>query len=153
MPAVNLRCGQCGYENEPERVYCHNCGGKLDRALLPKPEDDKRHEPPEKTRKRIKKMTNPGSNPVLREFKALLQALFWGAIVAAIYLMAKPPNDVPDAKAQGGRLIQSELTEALDSPVPRSLEFSEGDINQALKQSLRGKEGGLIPGSSSLAPS
>ena len=28
-----LTCGQCGYENEPERVYCHNCGTKLDRSV------------------------------------------------------------------------------------------------------------------------
>lgn len=148
MPAVNLRCDQCGYENEAERVYCHNCGGKLDRTLLPKVEEDKARETPDKARKRIRKMTNPGSNPVMREFKALLSTLTWAAIVAAIFLMARTPDDVPDPKGSGAlnRLVQSELMEAMESPTPRQISFAQEEINQALKQSLRGKDGGLIPG-------
>ncbi len=147
MPAVNLRCAQCGYENEAERVYCHNCGGKLDRTLLPKVEEDKSRESPEKARRRIKRMTNPTSNPVLRELKALVTTLTWAAIAAAVYLMARAPDNLPPVKGVGDtRLVQSEITEAIESPVPRRISFSQEDINQALKQSLRGKEGGLIPG-------
>lgn len=148
MAAVNLRCGQCGYDNEPERVYCHNCGAKLDRTLLPKAEDDKNHESPDKARKRIKKMTNPGSNPVLREFKALLSTLAWGAVVAALYLISRAPEGAPDPKAMlnATRLVQSELMETLESPTPRAIAFSQDDLNQALKQSLRGEKSGVIPG-------
>lgn len=147
MPAVNLRCAQCGYENEAERVYCHNCGGKLDRSLLPKVEGDKSRESPDKARRRIKRMTNPGSNPVTREFKALLQTLTWAAIVAALVLMSRAPDDLPAVKGLGEtRLVQSELTEALESATPRQISFSQDDINQSLKTSLRGKEDGLIPG-------
>jgi hypothetical protein len=147
MPAVNLRCDQCGYENEAERVYCHNCGGKLDRTLLPKAEDDKKRETPEKARRRIKRMTNPGSNPVVREFKALLSTLFWAAIVAGLVVALRAPHGVPDPKGAGlNRLVQSELMEAIESPAPKSISFSQEEVNASLKQSLKGKEGGLIPG-------
>ena len=63
---VNLTCEQCGHENEAERVYCHNCGGKLDRSLLPK-EDPKTSTQAavEAARKHVAKMTNPGSGGVL----------------------------------------------------------------------------------------
>lgn len=147
MPAVNLRCGQCGYENEAERVYCHNCGGKLDRTLLPKAEDDKTRETSDKARRRIKKMTNPGGNPVVREFKALLSTLFWAAIVAGVVVALRAPQGVPDPKGAGlNRLVQSELMDAFESPTSRQISFSEEEINGSLKQSLKGKEGGLIPG-------
>ena len=36
-----LTCAECKYENEVERVYCHNCGEKLDRSLLPKVDEVK----------------------------------------------------------------------------------------------------------------
>lgn len=147
MQGVNLRCEQCGYENEAERVYCHNCGGKLDRTLLPRAEDDKNRETSDKARRRIRKMTNPGSNPVVREFKALLTTLFWAAVVAAGVVASRPPDGVPDPKGAGlNRLVQSDLMEAFESPAPKSISFSQEEINAALKQSLKGKEGGLIPG-------
>ena len=147
MPVVNLRCGQCGFENEAERVYCHNCGAKLDRTVLPKAEDDKRHESPERARKRIKKMTNPESNPVAREFKALLRTLAWGAIVASLILMSRQPDDVPDPKPTVvDRFVPTELSQAFEAPAPQTLKFSQEEINYALKQSLKGKESGLIPG-------
>ena len=37
---ATLTCAECGFVNEAERVYCHNCGKKLDRSLIPK-EDPK----------------------------------------------------------------------------------------------------------------
>lgn len=145
MASTTLRCEQCAFENEPERVYCHNCGAKLDRTLLPKAEEDRKHEAPEQARRRIKKITNPGSSPVTREIKALLTTLIWAVIVAALLLMARPPEGIPDAKKQlSSRLVQSDLMEAVESPVPRTLAFSEDDLNLALKQSLRGQDGGML---------
>jgi hypothetical protein len=146
MADVHLRCDQCGYENEAERVYCHNCGGKLDRTLLPKLTDEKARETSEKDRKRIKKLANPGSNPVVREFKALLATLWWAAVAAVVILMSRAPDGVPDAKgASLSRLVQSDLTEAMDAPAPRSITFTQDEINFALKKQLKGGEGS-IPG-------
>ena len=147
MPAVNLRCGQCNYENEAERVYCHNCGAKLDRTVLPEAEDDKRHESPDRAQRRIKKMTNPSGNPVAREFKALLSTLTWGAIVAAVILMSRQPDNVPDTKGlMVDRFVPSELSQAFEATTPQTVKFSQDEINYALKQSLKGKDSGLIPG-------
>ena len=53
---VKLTCGQCGYANEPERVYCHNCGSKLDRSVLPKEEAKRKEESPETARRIVARL-------------------------------------------------------------------------------------------------
>ena len=140
-PTANLPCEQCGYLNEPERVYCHNCGAKLDRSLLPKVEE-KKLEKPEQARKRIEKMTNPQSGWIMREIFMIFKTAFWGAVVAILILLFRAPDDVPETKKGGSdRLISSDMMEALESPAPRPLSFSEDDVNQYLKQMLKPKPG------------
>jgi hypothetical protein len=141
---ATLTCAECGFVNEAERVYCHNCGKKLDRSLIPK-EDVKTGESASKARKRIQKMTNPGSNPVLREFKALLQTLFWAAVVACLVLASRKPDGVPDTRPElGSRMIAGELLDAVSSPGARAVAFSEAEINQHFR-TLKAKEG-TVPG-------
>lgn len=151
MPAnpsssANLPCEQCGYLNEPERVYCHNCGAKLDRSLLPKVEEKKKTESPEKARKRIEKITNPKSGGFFYELKTLFKTLFYAALVAAVILIARPPNGVPDPKEPASmRLISGDMADALESPGPRPIAFAENEVNDYLKRKLKAKEG-AIPG-------
>src|SRR5206468_5402920 len=92
-----LPCKECGYANEPERVYCHNCGTKLDRSLLPK-ETTSPEETLAAARKRIKQMTNPGRG--WAEFKAGCKVFFWAAVVAIVYLLAMPPQRLPSREKE-----------------------------------------------------
>lgn len=143
-----LTCSQCSFANEAERVYCHNCGAKLDRSLLPKVEETNK-ESIEKTRQRVKKMTNPGGTDVLREFKALANCLIYGALTALVIGIVREPEGVPPAKPKEGefpRMIGSELAEAAESPQPRVLQFTEAEANAYLRTSLKSKGSGWIPG-------
>lgn len=129
-----LKCSECSYENEPERVYCHNCGTKLDRSLLPK-EWEKR-ESPERARKRIKRMTNPGG-AVKREVFTFIQVLVWSALLAAVVAMVRPPGNIPPEKQIGNRIVSNDLAEAVASPRPIRLEFTEADVNTFLRSSVK----------------
>ena len=144
-PSQTLTCGGCGYANEPERVYCHNCGSKLDRSLLPRQDEGQKKESLEKTRKRVRKMTNPDGNGVGREVKAFFKTIIWAAVVAALILFVLPPNEIPEKNPTDlpTRILSSELTDAVESPQPRSLQLSEADVNAHLKQSLKKATGGL----------
>jgi hypothetical protein len=144
-PAANLTCGQCGYENEAERVYCHNCGAKLDRSLLPKEEEKTtKTETPEQARKRIKKMTNPQTGGAMREVKTAIHVLIYSVLVAMILLLIQKPDDVPEvSKELTQRFVSSEMMELVDAPQPRRVDFTEAEINAHLKQSLKAKEGAL----------
>ena len=136
--AEQLTCGACGFANEPERVYCHNCGAKLDRSLLPVVEKEDNKASAEAARRRIKKMTNPAGYTFGQFFKSLLGVLFWAALTAAIILFCRKPDGVPEDKNEiPDRLVQSELMDAVQSPTPVTISFSEADINGALKQSLK----------------
>lgn len=145
--AGNLPCGQCNYENEAERVYCHNCGAKLDRSLLPKEaEKAAKTETPEQARSRIKKMTNPQTGGALREVKTAVNVLLYSALLAALFLVTQKPDDVPQVnKELTQRFISSEMMDLMDSPQPRRVDFSESEVNAHLKQSLKSKDG-AIPG-------
>jgi len=145
-PTPTLNCGQCGYDNEPERVYCHNCGTKLDRSVLPK-ESERKVETLGQTRRRVKKMTNPGAGGG-RHIGTFFKVICWAAVTAALVLIFAPPDDLPAVKrdpAEMPRLINSELLEALNSPQPRQLVFSEADVNSHLR-ALKGKAGSWMPG-------
>ena len=143
LPA-NLPCGQCGYENEAERVYCHNCGAKLDRSLLPKEEEGSgKTETPGQARKRIAKMTNPKSGGGLREVKTAVNVLIYSAILAAVFLVTQKPDGVPEVgKELPARFISDDMMDAVNSPQPKRVDFTEGDVNGYLQQRLKSKDAG-----------
>lgn len=143
-PSPTLQCKECAYENEPERVYCHNCGAKLDRSVLPK-EEQIRRESPAKARKRIIKMTNPGNSPFRRELSALVKTIIYASLAAMVIEMARPPENVPPAKTEPQtRLLSSDLSEIAQSPIPKAGTFTEAEINSYLKGKVVGK--GDLPG-------
>lgn len=142
-----LTCSQCGFANEAERVYCHNCGAKLDRSVLPKA-DAPTQQSFEKSRRRVQKMTNPGSSVITRELKALIKTLIYAGLVASIIQIVRPPADVPSAKSDEAslRMVSSDLADALESAQPRALQFTDGEVNNHLRSALKTKAKGLIPG-------
>lgn len=146
QPTPTLPCEQCGYNNEPERVYCHNCGSKLDRSLLPKAAE-KPQEDAQKAKKRIERMTNPRANVLAREFKALVKVAFFSALIAALFLVFQKPEDMPELKkGEMLRLVSSDMMEALGSPTPARVSFTDNDINGYLKQPLNKPKDTMVPG-------
>ncbi len=139
-----LTCAQCGYENEPERVYCHNCGTKLDRSILPK-ETVSQQENLAAARRRIRKMTNPGQGMAV--VKTFIQTLVWAALVAIIYLLLSPPRDLPTKEQESGaNVISGDIESAVENPASTALQFTQADISSHLRGRIKGKAG-IIPGS------
>jgi hypothetical protein len=144
-PTANLPCGHCNYQNEIERVYCHQCGSKLDRSLIPKEEEkSEKNETPEAARKRIAKMTNPSSGGAGRTIKNVCSLLIYSALTAAVLLVIQKPDDVPEpSKELSQRFISSEMMDLKNSPTPARVDFSEAEVNAYLRQTLKNKDGGL----------
>ena len=116
--SANLPCPQCSFVNEAERVYCHNCGSKLDRSLLPT-HDEHGEDSPERARKRISKLTNPKAGFLFQEVKTFLKVELSAIIVAALILIAQKPAAVPELKKESiQRLINSDMMEAMQAPRP-----------------------------------
>jgi hypothetical protein len=133
-PVPKLICAQCGYENEPERVYCHNCGTKLDRSILPR-ETVTQQESLTETRRRIKKLTAPGKWKA--EIKTFFNTIIAAAFVAAVYLFLMPPQNLPKKEeAMDANLL--DVGAAVESPQSVTVQASGVDITQHLKSRVKG---------------
>jgi hypothetical protein len=145
-PTLKLTCGQCGFENEPERVYCHNCGSKLDRSVLPKIEEQKKEESADAARKRVAKMTNPTATSLGRELLTFCKTLCGAAVCASLILMARQPDGVPGTKMDVlPRGVSMEIQDALSSPQPKAIAFAESEVNAHLLKTVKAKAG-IVPG-------
>lgn len=138
---VTLECKECGHINEGERIYCHNCGTKLDRSVLPKPAENAADRVREQ--RRVLRMTNPKKGLLAGVGWMLIETVFWAALVAALIQIVRPPEGVPpytpglvDAPP-----IAMALEQALESPQPQRILLTEQAINNYLQNSVRQKAG------------
>lgn len=138
-----LKCAACGHQNEPERVYCHNCGEKLDRTLLPKPQDVA-VESDAKRRQRVKKMMRPKRN-IGGILKTLISVLIFAALIAAAFLYFQQPEVLPDRKAIADRNAGDLWQALMQNPKQLSLDMTEEELNYFLKNALKPAESS-VPG-------
>ncbi len=143
MATTTLVCKQCNFENEPERVYCHNCGAKLDRSLLP-PEATKRTDPVV-TQERVRKMVSPRRGSGLRWLRHLVASLALSALLAVIVVIIKPPDDIPEI-SKDAALSAPTVTDDMDGLVvqttPARLTYTDDQVNAFLQSTIRGKSSG-----------
>ena len=142
MAEATLVCKQCNFENEPERVYCHNCGAKLDRALLP-PEATKR-EDPQVVQARVRAVVRPSRFAARSTLGKLLLSLVVAAVLAAVVLIFRTPAHVPPPLSEDAvmvaPLISDQIEDLVQAPSSRRLAYTEEQANAFLQASLRGKE-------------
>jgi hypothetical protein len=133
---TKLVCGECRHENEAERIYCHNCGERLDRsaAAAQKPTVD-----PTETHRRLQKMLEPPSR-VRHNFFAVGKLVLAAVAAAALVEMALPP-EVPAPTKIVSPQIDLDLENAHLRPSP--LEYSQDQINAYLTYRLISKKAAL----------
>ena len=144
---IILLCPGCGYKNEPERVYCHGCGEKLDRSVLPKPEDKNDFEEPDETRKRVNKMMNPQRGNLKQDAKIFAKIIAFSAVLAAGILFWMSPDNVPPAKpdTMPDRDAGDLWTRVMEAKSPVSIVLTDLEINTYLSRKLKATESS-IPG-------
>lgn len=145
--APTIPCKQCGHVNEGERVYCHNCGTKLDRTVLPPP-DPKTQESAQQARKRVRRMTSPMRGFFAGGLRSLLHMLLWSVVVAAAIQMARPPDRVPpmpksDDLGDAPQLAMV-LQQSIDARAPQRLGMSEELINKYLGSTVKPQPNGIL---------
>lgn len=139
-----LVCPACNHANEVERVYCHNCGEKLDRSLLPKVSEMTGTDDQEKVKKQVKKMMNPQRGAFMANVKTFIQIVALSAVVAAVFLACLPPDAVPPVKTGMPDRRPGDLWESMmSSKLPVSLTFNETEINYHLSRSLKQEDNAI----------
>ena len=143
---TSLHCLQCHRENELQRIYCHQCGERLDRSLLtPPPGDSPLPESADAARARLKKIFSRQSSLGFAEIKTALNTLFYAAISALIFLTLQAPDHLPSSpQTITDRLVGNELQDALNAPNPVQLTFTEPEVNRYLRQLVKGEDGSIF---------
>jgi hypothetical protein len=138
---IKLVCPECQRQNEPERIYCHDCGARLDRSALakvaPKGEDAK------ETQRRLRQMLDPGRLKMrLMFFK--ISKLILGACALAVLIQMLLSPDVPErVKSIELQQINLDLERASTSHGTAPLQYTEAQVNTFLVNVLKSKQAAL----------
>ena len=138
---IKLVCPECQRQNEPERIYCHDCGARLDRSALakvaPKGEDAK------ETRRRLRKMLDPGRLKMRVMFFKISKLILGACALAALIQMLLSP-DVPErVKSIELQQINLDLENGSTGRGTASLQYTDAQVNAFLVNVLKSKQAAL----------
>lgn len=139
---IKLICPECRRENEAERIYCHDCGARLDRSSLakiaPKGEDAK------ETQRRLRTLLDP-QRAKMRLMFFKISKLVLGAFAAAALIQMIIPPDAPPRPKSGEFPPQINLdieNAAMNQNAP-PLQYTEAQVNAYLGSALKSKQAAL----------
>lgn len=137
-----VKCAGCGHENDPTRVFCHNCGIRLER-----PEGEKA------TIAQVTPVMGRSSGPprggffqaggagalLVRVFRSLISLAILAALLAVLIEAGRQPDWVPKAvtgdKQKATRLYQS-IRDFSDTVYPRTIDLTQEQVNNYLASRL-----------------
>ena len=137
---IQLTCPECRRDNEAERIYCHDCGARLDRSALAGRKTGKMETAAE-VHKRMRGMfSQRGVKARLLFFKTakLIVIAFAAAALLAILIAPEVP---PAVKSEGfPPQINLNLETLTESRQPQAMQFSEESVNAYLANALKRKK-------------
>src|ERR1700720_2524941 len=131
-------CAECQHENEVERIYCHNCGERLDRSVVAA--QQKTHDP-EEVHRRLQKMLGP-PNRTRQHFFAVSKLALAAAVVAALVEIVLPPELPAPTKVLPPQ-VDLDLENAASYHRAGPLEYTQDQINAYLTYRLTSKKKAL----------
>lgn len=139
---IKLICPECRRENLPERIYCHDCGARLDRSALaklaPKGED------PKETHRRLRSMLDPKGVRTRQMFFKVSKLILGSCALAALIQILLPPDVPPRTKsAEFPPQINLEIEKATMNHGAAPLRYTEAQVNAFLGNALKGKQAAL----------
>jgi len=134
---TKLICAECRHENEDERIYCHNCGERLDRSAVVA---QKKVEDPSETHRRLQKMMQ-GPSRTRHNFFVGCKLALGAAATAGLLQMLLPPDFPPATKVSAPVQLDIQLENA--STKPTVINLSQQDANAYLTYRLAGKKKAL----------
>jgi hypothetical protein len=136
---TSVVCPECHHENEPERVYCHDCGARLDRSAVKVRKEDVAD-----ARKRVKKLFDPQRAKIRALFFKGSKVVLGACGVAALLQMFLPPDIPPPGQtAMLASQIRFDLERAVTRHQPPLLQYTDEQINGFLVYALKPKQKSL----------
>ncbi len=135
MPTV--ACSECRRENEIERIYCHDCGARLERKAI-----QKIVSPKEDTHNRVKKLFDARRAKIRSVFFKISKVVLAACGSAALVVMALPP-EMPSVSKDP--LVQTptvgfDLERVLARHEPTQVKYTDEQTNLFLAYNLKSKK-------------
>lgn len=149
-----LACPSCGFANEENRVFCQNCGTRLEvsakagaptlAAEAPRPSSSPygRTRPPLKDRQKSHAQKSAFAALAMGFLRTMLMA---GLLAVAIQIFRSPDNvpaSAPASEPLASRLA-ADMHAARENNYPRSLELPVSDVNNFLTNRISGGTGAM----------
>lgn len=132
-------CAECHHENEPERIYCHDCGARLDRSAV-----KVRKENVQDAQKRVKKLFDPTRARIRAYFFRICKVLLGSCAVAGFAQMILPPDlPAPSKSVMLASQIRLDLESATTRHQPAEVRYSDEQVNVFLAYALKTKQKAL----------
>ena len=131
-------CTECRHENEAERVYCHNCGERLDRSEVLA---QQKAADPNQERRRLQKMMEAPSR-ARQNFFAISKVALAAAAAAVLVEMALSP-DLPAPTKIVPPQMDLDLENAGSYQKAGPFEYSQEQVNAYLVYRLTSKKKAL----------
>jgi len=139
---IKLICPECRRENESERIYCHDCGARLDRTALAK--EAPQGEDAKETRRRLMSMLDPQRAKMRLMFFKISRLILGALATAAVIQMILPPDVPPPAKmGEFPPQINLDLENAAMNHGQAPFQYTEAQVNAYLGSALRSKQAAL----------
>jgi hypothetical protein len=132
-------CGECRHENEPERIYCHGCGSRLDRSAV-----KVRKENVQDARKRVKKLFDPQRARIRALFFKISKVVLGACLLAGLVQILLPPDvPAPSKSVMLASQIRLDLEGATTRHQPPQLQYTDDQVNAFLTYALKTKQKSL----------
>jgi hypothetical protein len=137
---IQLTCPDCRRENEAERIYCHDCGARLDRSALANRKAAK-IETAEELHKRMRGMFGQRRVKAQLLFFKTIKVIVAAFAAAALVEILIPPDVPPAVKTETlPPQISLSLETLTESRQPQTMQFSEEDVNAYLGNAMKRKK-------------
>src|ERR1700720_2745908 len=137
---IQLACPECRRDNEAERIYCHDCGARLDRSALAGRRNGK-VETAEELHRRMRGMFSQRRVRARLLFFKIAKLILIALASAAVVEILIPPDVPPAVKSEGfPPQINLSLETLTESRQPQSMQFSEESVNAYLINALKRKK-------------
>ncbi|PYK67753.1 MAG: hypothetical protein DME45_09620, partial [Verrucomicrobia bacterium] len=122
---IQLTCPECRRDNEAERIYCHDCGARLDRSALASRKTAK-IETAEELHKRMRGMFSQRRIKAQLAFFKTVKIILAACAAAALVVILIPPDVPPAVKTEIlPPQINLSLETLTESRQPQTMQFSE----------------------------
>ena len=138
--STQLTCPECQRGNEAERIYCHDCGARLDRSVLANRKTAK-IETAEELHKRMRGMFSQRRIKARLALFKTVKILLAACAAAALVEILLPPDVPPAVKTETlPPQINLSLETLTESRQPQTMQFSEEDVNAYLGNVMKHKK-------------